>query len=166
MEEEKNKFPVHYGKLLSGSMAAVKMWSGWHSQGKSEWNFRMISSHCSETPLWASQLCFIFAGVPQRENNHLLSKTPPFSKRNRRMRGTDVQLWQHVTKESSQGTAKAQICCLREHREGAIATILDNKSSMTTISDDIWSADALEMFFLPFILRGHFLQCPWPAVAV
>lgn len=93
-------FPVHHCKLLSGSMAEVKMLSGWHSQSKSGWPLAIVQKHHCEPRSWIFWLC----RSPQREDNHLLSKNPAFSNKSRGMRGTDGELWQRVTNESSQST--------------------------------------------------------------
>lgn len=75
------------------------------------WPLPIVQEHHCEHHSW---LFFCFAGAPQREDNHLLSKSTTFSNKNRRMRGTDLELWQRVTNESSQDTTNAQICFLRE----------------------------------------------------
>lgn len=125
--EKKNPFQVHYG------MAEMSVLSGWHSLNKLDLAW-MTSCCCSETKLRASQhLFFCFAGAPQREDDHLLSKSNTFSNKNGRIRSMNLELLQHVINESSQETTDSQIfASWRKYRKGTIGINQESKSCLKT----------------------------------
>jgi len=114
----------------------MRVVSGWRSLSKLKWAW-IFSYHCSETTLWASQhLFFRFAGAPQREDDHLLSKSNTFPNMNSRIRSTNLELWHHVINESNQETTNAQIfASWRKYRKG---TMLINQESKSCMKRNYW----------------------------
>lgn len=105
----------------------MSLLAGWHSVRKLNDLLLLFRNNAVSlaASLWVS---FCFAGVSRREDDHLLSKSNTFSTKNIGIRSTNLELWQHVTNESSWSTTNTQIyASWRKYGKGTADTYQHNK---------------------------------------